>query len=162
MSNGNGPVFESKPGWGGKIGAWVSKNMLYVIPGVIIVVILIIILASSGGPNTATPTTSSSPEFSVPPTLGDATETILKGDSYTTVARRIVAMSNVASSIPTAGAKLYAETRLAQEIQNQPLVVGGSIKYNQKLVLPYLTTDYSALFPSQRIKWEAMAKNVKF
>ena len=155
-----GPVFEAGEGWGGKISSWLKSNALYVIPGVAIL-ILILVLALGGSGDNSTATTSPTPSASSTPTLGDAEEIIHKGDSYTTVARRIAKMSDVSSLIQTPGAHLYTETILAKEIQNQPLIVGATIKYNISHVNE-IRNGYQKLYPSQRAKWEAMARNIKF
>ena len=154
----SGPVFESKPGWGGKLNMWMRTYLLYIIPAIIIVVL--VILAITGESESTSPTASATPMASATATPSQSSNTVIKGDSYTSIARRIV--TSLITSETTKGARLYAETTLVQTIKNQPLIVGQSVSYDESAVRTYLTTDYANLFPSQRTKWEAMASKVKF
>ena len=165
-----GPIFEPEPGsprwsgeagWGGRLNAWFHGNMLFAIALMAIIILAIVLLVVKGIPDRRSLTTSvlmTSPTQT--PTIS---ETVRKGDSYTLIARRII--GNVLlieqTGAITRGARLYAETKLAQELKNQPLVVGRAITYEPPHVLDLLYS-YPNLSPSQKSKWEAMARNIKF
>jgi len=156
----NGPTFEAEPGWNSKIGTWLNRNKLWAIPTVVVVVLIIIFATRSGSkPETlltlASPTTSNISAVIL-------SETIIKGDSYTSVARRLLAKGTLTSSLMgSPGLSLYAETILQAELKTQPLIVGQQISMQAPRVHEILG-EYANLYPSQRAKWEAMAKNVKF
>ena len=154
----NGPVFESKAGWGGQFSAWFSKNKYYAFPGAVILLLLIIWIASSYSKPANNLLTSITPSASTTPVAQSPAITVIKGDSYTTVARRAVISTATGQS---SGAKLYAETKLAHDLKTQPLKIGTMITYSAESITKYLT-DYNNLFASQKIKWESWAKNTKF
>lgn len=156
--NSKGPVFEAEAGWGGKIGDWLNANKIWVFPA-LIVIILILALTRGSGSDSSDVLVSASPTESSAPAPATSSKIVITGDSYTTVARRAVAVS-VSENIGK-GARLYAETKLAQSLKTQPLIVGSTITFSESMILGYIT-EYDTLYPSQKAKWEAMAKNIKF
>lgn len=159
----DGPVFESKPGWGGQLSAWFTKNKFYTIPGTVIIALLIIWAAGSGLKSSDDLlATSLTPSITTTPTPVGSSITVLKGDNYTLVARRLVtSVVQIKSSIITLGQRLYAETIVASQIKKQPLTVGGTITF-QDAQIDKILSDYNLLYSNQKAKWESWAKNIKF
>ncbi len=149
----NGPVFEAGPGWGKKLGTWMSRNWIYVLPGVAILV-LILVLSSQGNDTTddlTLVTASPSASTSLSPTNGQRI-TVVTRDSYTTVARKAITEHTKNSSDIMPGQVVYAETIIAQKIQNQPLVVGSSIEISHSLIDETLA-NFSSLSAYQQQRW---------
>lgn len=145
----NGPVFEAKPGWS----AWVNANKLWLLPVVAVVIVIIIVIVIQDGSGIVTEQTGSPIPTTVLQT-GMASQTVVARDNYTLVARRMITAG-------TPGQRLYAETILQSQLRNQPLTAGSTISIETSKIQAILDS-YATLFPSQRTKWEAMAKNVKF
>ena len=162
---GGGPVFETTPGWGGQLRAWLSKNLLYVIPAAAVIVILIVIWSLSGKNNsdlTATASNSAMPSISATELPSLATMEVKRGDSYTSIARRSVTMVILTLSAPgTNGQRLYAETKLVSDLKKQPLVAGGTITVSTDSIHTYLD-EYGKLIPGQTAQWERWAKTIPF
>lgn len=161
----NGPVFEKEAGWGGTVGAWLNRYKIWVFTALALIIVIILITRGSGS-QVADVMVSASPSESIAMTTNEGSETVIKGDSYTSVARRIVSarsMTSSDSSVATAtnGAKLYAETKLAQSFATQSLMVGGKITYNPLAIDGFLK-GFNDLYPTQKTKWEAMARQIKF
>ena len=162
----NGPVFEPAPGWGGRLRTWISHNKFFALLMSALVVFLVIFLIIKGTPDPKNLTTLTFISSPVPTALvtTNAVETVRAGDSYTTVARRAVTTAGMASSdskdyLP--GPRLYAETKLARDLQTQPLIIGAKITYHVSTILEYLN-EYEGLYPKQKAQWEYWASRVKF
>ncbi|MEK7583240.1 MAG: hypothetical protein AAB483_02470 [Patescibacteria group bacterium] len=151
-----GPVFEAEAGWGGRLNAWFRHNLLFAVALVSVILLAIAFLIFKGMPDRRSLTTSV--PLSSPTQTPTISEVVRKGDSYTLIARRAIASYG---SMLQPGQALYGETILAQKIKNQPLKTGAVIEIPQKLIAETLT-NYNNLSPSQKSKWEAMARNVKF
>ncbi len=85
------------------------------------------------------------PEIVVPSI--NLTILVVKGDSYTTIARKAIATSGAIG--------LYAETILAEKLKSQPLMVGSEIIVSKKNIEEILAS-FSSLSPSQRQSWERL------
>ena len=150
----NGPTFEKEAGWGGQIGSWINNNKLWLLPAVAVVIVIIIVIATrDDSPVVTEQTGSPTPAISSTP-AGTVSQTVVARDNYTQVARRMITTG-------TPGRQLYAETVLASQIKNQPLAVGATISIETSKIQAILDS-YASLLPSQRTKWETMARNVKF
>lgn len=161
----SGPLFEPEPGWGHAVKHWMRTYLLgAIVPMAIIILnaILLVLYYKHVGPFSGS-AAQPSPSTVVTTAGQTLTESVRKGDSYTTVARRII--NNMLlieqTGTTTLGARLYAETKLAQEFKNQLLTVGSTISYVSPHVLDILSS-YRNLSSTQKAKWETMAKNVKF
>jgi len=157
----NGPIFEAGAGWGTRFSVWARGNLAYILPGIVILA-LIIVFAFSGGSQNIMDMESPSP--SITQITGVGTREIVRaGDSYTTVARRMIhnMLSAEQSGQVSKGALLYTETEMSRILQPQPLVVGAEISTTRDTVWGYLN-GYDSLYPSQKTKWEFMASRVQF
>ena len=158
----NGPVFESGPGWGGRIKTWMRENIVYVIPGVAIVILIVVLVAAGGNDSDSITSAPTSSPTGVQRPVGTLSQIVTVRDSYTSVSRRaITAHIGSTAENETAGQRLYAETILQSQIRNQPLEVGKTIVFDGTAIDKILS-DYNTLFPSQITKWEAMARNIQF
>ena len=89
---------------------------------------------------------------------------IYPNDNHTVVVRRGITKfitENESISI-TKGARLYAETIITQDIDNQVLIAGNEIALSREKIRSLLTDGYSSLTQYQRNKWEYSAKYVAF
>ncbi len=163
MNQQNGPVFESEPGWGGQLKTWLSANFTrYILPVIVIVVVAYVIVSVSGKDTVADNTKSPSPTVSPSSQPTGIAVTVIAKDNYTLVARRAInEYDNILSAPLTKGMRLYLETELQKTLHDQPLQTGGTINVSRGNIAELLDA-YAKLTATQRAKWEAMAKNVKF
>ncbi|MEK7616076.1 MAG: hypothetical protein AAB420_02640 [Patescibacteria group bacterium] len=150
----NGPVFEAGPGWGGQLGIWMRENLVYIVPGLAVVILIIVLALSGGGNNTSSLIANTSPTSSTSaPSDRSTTVTVLKGDSYTTVARRALsAYTANRSNLNLPGELVYAETALASKIKNQPLTVGSSIVISNE-AMDGVLAGWATLSSYQQARW---------
>ncbi len=162
-----GPVFEPAPGWGGQIKNWVQENKLFT--GVVsaLVVVLVIFLIAGGMPNSQDISTIPPLFHSPSPTPPVVSVLIVKGDSYTTVARHLITeyiKTHPDEGAPTNGQRLFAETAIANEITHSygfPLTVGQPFEYNPMIIKEILAV-YPNLSAKQKAQWESWASRIKF
>lgn len=158
-----GPIFEFGPGWGTKIKRWLKKYVLasdcplcrntrYVlIAGVIILIFF--------RPQLKPFTNQKEPVI--------ATTTIntivQKGDSKTTVARRILAdyLKSSQDLSLSAGQKVFVETKMVKLMANVALQVGQTVELRIEDVHK-LGHQAESLSPSALKKWEGYARHIKF
>ncbi len=152
----DGPIFEPEPGWGGRLNAWFHGNMLFSVALAMIIIFAIVLLIVKGMPDRRNLTTSV--PLSSPSQTPVISEIVRKGDSYTLIARRMIASLN---GPPRPGQALYGETVLAQKIKNQRLATGVTITIPRSLILDTLMS-YESLSSFQKATWENLARNVKF
>ncbi|OGN27888.1 MAG: hypothetical protein A3A33_04605 [Candidatus Yanofskybacteria bacterium RIFCSPLOWO2_01_FULL_49_25] len=159
-----GPIFDKEPGWGHSVSKWLNRYLItHIAPiliGALIIGLYVRYLPARKSPADPTVSTSPSPTDQQTAWTSDA---IRRGDSYTSIARAIVnrvLMIEQTGTI-TRGARLYAETKLVQDIKAQPLVVGGTLSYSQPAVFDYLY-GFDKLSPAQKAKWESYARYIKF
>lgn len=162
----NGPTFEAQPGWGGQVNAWLRQNLRYVVLAVVVLAVVIIWIAARGGGNeniaTGTLATTGLVSTATPLPTGTTAQTVQPRDSYTMISRRaITAYVSTSAAQETNGQRLYAETILQSKIQNQPLIVGQQIMFQQSEIQSTLDS-YATLTSSQKAKWESMARKVRF
>lgn len=157
----NGPTFEAQPGWGGKLVSWLKNNLVYIIPAAAVIA-LVIVLATTGDNNGVPSPTEIPATVSTTPQANTLSQTVQPKDNYTLIARRaITAYIATTVAAETPGQRLYAETTLVSTMKGQSLAVGTIIPFNSVNIQKILD-GYASLTSSQRTRWEAMARNVKF
>ncbi len=159
----NGPVFESGPGWGARLAGWSKRNILYIVPATALIIVIAIVSGTAGKHEGGTPEISRIPSGPASTSsLPALVQTVQKGDSYTILSRRaITAAIKDLSPMPTKGARLFAETKLATIFSKQPLVVGGTVTYGGSDISNALAA-FDTLTAKQKASWEALARNIKF
>ncbi|TSC91716.1 MAG: hypothetical protein CEN90_180 [Parcubacteria group bacterium Licking1014_17] len=158
----DGPVFETEPGWGGKLAGWFGGGgMSWILPAAAIVVLIIglVMYFGKGGTNNKLAGTSPSPSQQ---NQGIEVTFVLK-DNPTLVARRAITICiNVDPLLVslTNGQRIYMETKLAPKIKG-PFTVGNkvTIQYSD---LAALVQSAQALTPAQLSSWEVYGRNIKF
>ena len=156
-SNGSvrGPVFEAGPGWGGKLKKHFKKiSAKPVMPLLAIAVLLtgiFLTLKPDKKPNTKNEIVQET-----------ITETVVRGDGYVLVARRVLAnyLSLNTELKLTDGQKLFAEETLSKYVENQMLSVGAGIIFPIEAIKTTVTKALS-LKPFTLQKWEELSKAVK-
>ena len=88
--------------------------------------------------------------------------TILKGDSKTLAARRVVTeyLKETVTEL-TAGQRLFMETNLRRTLADISLKVGESVEFKKEAIAS-LVIEAKALRASTLDKWEMYAKGIKF
>jgi hypothetical protein len=162
----NGPVFESAPGWGTRLGGWLRENWIYVLPAAAVIALIIVLSSANGDNNIQTANILNENEeelqaTTTPLPAGSIAETVQPRDNYTLVARRLVTQMVSSDTDATRGQRLYAETILQMELQSQPLVSEVNIVAERSRVQEILNA-YGSLTDYQRTRWESMAVRVAF
>jgi len=148
-----GPIFEIKPGWGGRLKKWIKNNYKRFLTGILIGLIIAtgIVLAIKQG---RTPVKTQ--------TATMITQVVAKGDSQTLIARKALAeyLSEFSNTSLTSGQKVFIEELLQKEIKGK-LVEGTKIEFKIEDIENLIEQSFN-LLPSTLEKWEMYAKNVRF
>lgn len=151
----SGPVFESKPGWGGKTKNWFIKYLYKLILPIIIVALVGYGLSTRKGEEPA--------DISLSPTPIGNDEIIIqevqRGDSLTVIARRALAeyLGNLKDETLSVGQKIFIENRLSQTITASALIIGSTIEVKIDDIQSFIE-ESKQLTQSQLQKWAEFAR----
>lgn len=154
---GGGPVFDFGPGWGARLGKWWRKNgSKKVLPPIAVLALMfgLVLTFSNRDKNER-----AADELQVA-TIGQA---ILRGDSYTHVARRTIAeyLKSHSTVELTPGQRVFIEEHLWRKVTDQPLVADAEIEF-AIADIESLISQAKSLSPATLQKWEEYAKRVRF
>jgi hypothetical protein len=149
-----GPIFEVKPGWGGKLKNWIKANYKR-----FLTVMLIGFIVATGITLAIKQKNSSKPEAETASTL---TQIVAKGDSKTLVARKVLAeyLSQFTTVSLSNGQKVFIEELLKKEAPEK-MTEGEKIEFKVQTIKTLIDQSFK-LLPSTLDKWEMYARNVKF
>ena len=150
----NGPVFDSDPGWGAKVKAWLGKYFYKVILPILVIILVGYGIASRQSPTDNNELLTVSP---TPENTGAVSVTVVKGDGRMLVARR--ALVDYLVSNPqdlTSAQKMYVETVLGSALQG-PLTVSSAIDFQLDDIRTAIASS-NDLTDSQIQKWNSYAQ----
>ncbi len=151
-----GPVFEAGPGWGERLGKWLKRLLARPALPFIAIVILLIGIFLVLRPNKVQ-------DIHEIQTVITITETVVRGDSYALIARRILAnyTSSVSDQNLTNGQKLFIEETLRRIVADQTLAVGAKVMITTQEIEEAIS-EAEKLKEGTLRKWEELSKKVKF
>lgn len=161
----SGPVFDFGPGWGHKTKKWFKKYILggkcTLCRATRYVFLLGIIILIFGGPQLRVFFDGHDNQKLTGQLI--ISEVIQSGDSKIKLARRALAdyLTKLPDPTLTNGQKVYIETILGQEIDNDNFRAGNSIEFPTDHIKSIIEKS-KLLTPSQLQRWDAAAKGVKF
>jgi len=162
-----GPIFESRPGWGGQLKNLVAHSWgrLMLILAIIFIICWIIILTINKNRSSLsyTPTaTNNTLPISSPRDMSTIEETVAPGDSYSLVVRKIVTKYSTPLSIPvTGGARLFVEYEIVKYTPRPDMTVGSIVSISRDVISQYFA-KFETLTAYQKNQWERYSRSVKF